>query len=192
MNLNISKNESHSIGYQIFRALMFWLFVVYLGGMLYLLFLERAFSESSIFCKNTDMSYLNTIRAHLALTPLETIKKYSKLVLESNVIDLLTGSSASHFAFCNLVGNIIFFMPLGIFIPYFFKRYRSIFRFAPLMFCITFSIELVQLLTLTGRFDVDDIILNLAGGCMGCTLFMITEGIALLLSRNEMTAEPQV
>ncbi|HAJ97900.1 MAG TPA: hypothetical protein DCO72_09215 [Ruminococcus sp.] len=193
MNLNISKNENHSVGYQIFKAMMLLLFLVYIAGMLCLLFLERAFSDASVFCyKNPDMSYLNVVRAHLLLTPLKTIKEYSKVVLQSSVYDLLTEFSESNFAFCNLLGNIVLFMPLGIFIPYFFKRYRCFFRFAPLMLFITFSIESVQLLTLTGKFDIDDIILNLTGGCMGCILFSIMQGIVLLYSKSGMMEEPQI
>lgn len=66
-----------------------------------------------------------------------------------------------------LVGNIVGFIPLGFFLPALFARQR---RFLPFLITVLASItilELTQALTMNGTFDIDDIILNTAGACLG-------------------------
>ena len=61
----------------------------------------------------------------------------------------------------NLVGNLVFFMPMGIFLPVVTRRHWYI--ACPLMLVFLFLIEGLQLITGRGSFDIDDIILNFAG-----------------------------
>lgn len=67
----------------------------------------------------------------------------------------------------NLLGNFALFMPFGYFIPRLFEKYRVFIKFILFAFVILLSIEAIQVLTLRGSFDVDDIILNLAGAVIG-------------------------
>ena len=64
--------------------------------------------------------------------------------------------------FINILGNIVVFMPIQYFILKIgnFKKFSSVFI---LSFFFVFFIELLQLVTQTGIFDVDDMILNLFG-----------------------------
>ena len=191
---NIRKTENFTQKQHMFHATMLSLALVYVVNMLCLLFLERAFNESSIlYHRDVSASYLSAVQSHISLTPLGTIKGFAKEILRSGADfrELLTGFSKSGIAFYNLFGNVVFFIPIGIFIPYFFPRYENFFRFAPLMLAITFSVESIQLLTLTGRFDIDDIILNLIGGCMGCILFLIIQGIIFLFSKINMKKQSE-
>lgn len=66
-------------------------------------------------------------------------------------------------AFLNIIGNILAFMPFAFFLPYFAKRNMKFVRFLELMVLISLSVELIQMITLSGSFDVDDIILNVLG-----------------------------
>lgn len=66
-----------------------------------------------------------------------------------------------------LFGNVLGFSPLGFFLPALFARQR---RFP--VFFITFLasiavLELIQVISMRGSFDIDDIILNTAGACLG-------------------------
>ena len=61
----------------------------------------------------------------------------------------------------NLVGNLVFFMPMGIFLPVITRRRWYI--ACPVMLVFLFLIESLQLVTGRGSFDIDDIILNFAG-----------------------------
>lgn len=76
----------------------------------------------------------------------------------------------------NILGNVLLFFPLGIFI----KRYIKIkdIRYVILIsFIISLSIEITQ--SVIGRvFDVDDILLNVIGSLLGFMLFEIIEKIS--------------
>ena len=69
----------------------------------------------------------------------------------------------------NIVGNIVMFMPWGFGLVLLWRKNRSVRRVLLLCFLITALIESGQLFI--GRsVDVDDLILNFAGGCAGAAL----------------------
>ena len=73
----------------------------------------------------------------------------------------------------NILGNILLFMPFGLFISAYLDN-RKIFPSLILTLISSVSIEIVQYLI--GRvFDVDDIILNLVGGLIGSIIFVILD-----------------
>ncbi len=73
----------------------------------------------------------------------------------------------------NIFGNILAFIPFGIFRPIIGIRKHSFLRtcFQGLLF--SFFIELTQLRFKVGCFDVDDIFLNTLGCILGYTIFLI-------------------
>ena len=76
----------------------------------------------------------------------------------------------------NLAGNILIFIPIGFFLPM-----ASVYRTFGVMvfecFFISLVIEVTQLLTKVGCFDVDDLFLNTIGGMMGYLFFVISNEI---------------
>lgn len=71
-----------------------------------------------------------------------------------------------------LVGNVVMFAPLGFLLPLLSTRHRRFAMAAAVGLSVSVGIELVQLallLTLSSRrsVDVDDVILNVAGACLG-------------------------
>ena len=131
--------------------------LVYGVLMLWLLFGQRIGSEN-------QLPYLQALEDNLNLHPGETILRY---------IHLLQGDYSGYLkqhAFINLFGNVIMFIPLGILLPGIWKPMR---RFWPFLFSgigIILSIELIQLFTLLGSCDVDDLLLNVVGICIGFLL----------------------
>lgn len=77
----------------------------------------------------------------------------------------------------NLLGNILWFVPLGALLPAVLKKRRG-FWFCLLMgaFC-SLSIELLQYVFVTGISDIDDIIFNTAGTAIGYLLYKVITGI---------------
>ena len=76
----------------------------------------------------------------------------------------------------NIVGNIVMFMPWGFGLVLLWKKNRSVKRVLLLCFLITALIETGQLFI--GRsVDVDDLILNFAGGCAGAALCAVLKRI---------------
>ena len=74
--------------------------------------------------------------------------------------------------FANLLGNILIFVPYGFFISMAAER-RGFFKTLFFSFGLSLCVELVQLATRVGSFDVDDILLNTIGGILGYILFAI-------------------
>lgn len=74
--------------------------------------------------------------------------------------------------FTNLFGNILIFVPLGFFLPMGSKR-RSFFATSFYSFGLSFCVEVFQLITKVGSFDVDDLLLNTIGGILGYILFAV-------------------
>lgn len=75
--------------------------------------------------------------------------------------------------FDNLFGNVLAFMPLGILIPVSFPGIDRWWMILLHSFWLSLCIELFQLVSHFGAFDVDDILLNTLGGLLGFFIFLI-------------------
>ena len=73
--------------------------------------------------------------------------------------------------FANLVGNVLVFIPFGFLLP---KAYPVCGRWWRVLYCavgFVMCIELFQLFSAFGAFDVDDILLNVFGSVIGYSIF---------------------
>lgn len=96
----------------------------------------------------------------LNLTPLHTVFKYIRLLDSANAALVRT-------AVINLYGNVIMFIPLGFLLPNVFPKLRKLWKTLTATAVIIILVELVQLFSLVGSCDVDDLILNVLGSAMG-------------------------
>ncbi len=71
----------------------------------------------------------------------------------------------------NVFGNIIIFIPAGIFIPMVSKRAKNILQTTIIGFGWSLLIELSQLLLFDRCSDIDDLILNTLGAAIGACVF---------------------
>ena len=71
----------------------------------------------------------------------------------------------------NLVGNVLAFVPFGAFLPIFVERSRSFWRTTLWGFDFSLCVELLQLITKVGCFDVDDLLLNTIGAACGYAVY---------------------
>ena len=81
--------------------------------------------------------------------------------------------------FANLVGNILVFIPFGFLLP---KAYPSCGRWWRVGYCevgFVMCIELFQLFSAFGAFDVDDILLNVSGSIMGYGIFAMIRKVKI-------------
>ena len=129
------------------------LFVVYGCLMLWLLFGQRVGQPV-----NPD---------NVNLIPLATLKLYLRIVRSTKDAQLL------RHAFINLAGNVVMFVPLGWFLPVIWKKYRNFFPCVLCLLLVILLVEGIQYLTGLGSCDVDDVILNVVGGILGCWLCRI-------------------
>lgn len=76
-------------------------------------------------------------------------------------------SLRTEYKYKNIGGNIVGFFPLGIILPLLFSACRRWSNTVLTVFSISLFFETMQLLGGIGVFDVDDLILNTAGGLLG-------------------------
>ena len=68
--------------------------------------------------------------------------------------------------FLQFPANAIIFAPLGVVLPYVFKK-KNIWRDVAICFGVSLSIEIVQLFTIIGNFATADLIMNTLGYFIG-------------------------
>ena len=140
------------------RTLWWFLFVVYCIVMLWLLF-DR---PSDI---TAERPYRELLQLNCNLIPGFTIRNYLYVIIHRSNDDVLLH------CIINLLGNVLLFIPAGLLIPKLWQKQRNFFRFFFTCAGAIFLVETVQLFTLLGSFDVDDIILNLFGMLLGFILY---------------------
>jgi glycopeptide antibiotics resistance protein len=97
-----------------------------------------------------------------------TLFRSINLIPFHSIMEYISGSSDTlrSFAFGNVVGNIVIFIPLGIYLPLF-KKDKSVLVNLLLIFIVSLFVEIIQGLLGIGVSDIDDIILNCLGGWIG-------------------------
>lgn len=84
----------------------------------------------------------------------------------------------------NFFGNILSFVPFGVLLPLAYERTGTAARVAGIGFVSILAAELFQLFTVLGSFDVDDIILNMAGVMAGYFVMKAIKGRRIIYKRN--------
>lgn len=151
-----ARSRGHSLSFG--RELLLLTFVLYLSGLAAVTLIPSRSSRAPVeategFKLRPDLSSLTCPAA----TP-------------------STGAAAGRFCMRNAAGNLVLFIPLGLLIPLVWRRLR--FRDGVLI-AIAFSvgIELLQYLSrMVGSkrlADVNDVILNVLGACLGLALVAV-------------------
>ena len=79
--------------------------------------------------------------------------------------------------FTNIFGNVLGFMPYGFVLPVINRRMRNGFFIILSGFSISLTVEVIQLITRVGCFDVDDMILNTLGAALGYGIYAVCDKI---------------
>lgn len=128
------------------------LFIFYISILVYFLFFADMYGRTS---GSTNYRY--------NLTPFKEIRRF-----------IIYSEKLGAYAVCaNLIGNVVAFIPFGIFLPILTKNKLKFFSVAMFTFDLTLLIELAQLVSKVGSFDVDDMILNTLGGILGYLMFFV-------------------
>ena len=69
------------------------------------------------------------------------------------------------------------FMPYGFVLPIITRRMRNGFFIVLSGFAISLTVEVIQLITRVGCFDVDDMILNTLGAALGYGIYAVCDRI---------------
>ena len=142
---------------------LYGVFMCYIIFLIKLLFLSRV----SLFDLFNGQ---RTLDRSINIIPFYSIKEY----MFSN------SATIKKFAFSNVVGNIVIFIPLGTYLSLF-KRNKRILTNLLFIFISSLFIEVIQGLLGIGASDIDDIILNSLGGLVG----ILGYKFLLLILRDE-------
>ena len=77
----------------------------------------------------------------------------------------------------NLLGNVVGFMPFGMILPLICRNARGFFFITFSGFTLSLCVEVTQLMTKLGSFDVDDLIMNTLGTAAGYLIFAVCHSI---------------
>lgn len=87
--------------------------------------------------------------------------------------------------YLNVMGNVCVFIPWGIFLPKLFTKCKNPLLTILFSFELSFCVELIQLVTKVGSFDVDDLLLNTIGGLCGFLIYTIYRWIKRLVCKQK-------
>ncbi len=134
---------------------LYGVFICYILMLVKILFLSRA-SLFELFDSE------RTLFRSVNLIPFNSISEY------------ISGGTANlkAFAFSNVIGNIIIFIPLGVYILLF-KSDKRMYPTLFFIFIVSLFVEMIQWLFGIGVSDIDDIILNCFGGWLGVILYKL-------------------
>ena len=135
-------------------------FMAYCALMLWLLFDRPGYTEG--------IPYWEQVAQQLNLIPFRTLRLFAGL-LDSTRPEYVRA------AVINLGGNILMFIPLGFLLPRVFPRCTPLSRVLLATAVIITAVELLQLFTLVGTCDIDDLILNVLGSGLGFGLRKLTK-----------------
>lgn len=105
----------------------------------------------------TSSEFKNYLNTSCNLIPFKTILHY---------LNQFNSLYSTRQILYNLLGNVIALMPLAFFLRLLFKKQNNFKIFFVTVLLVILGIEFTQLITSSGRFDVDDIILNFAGSLL--------------------------
>lgn len=142
----MASKQKRSAGQILLRAA----FIGYILWMLWLLFGQRLGTQI----------YTQQLAESINLKPFSTISRYIALLGS-------TSNAMVRHAIINLVGNVVMFIPLGFFLPRIYRPLRGFLTTFALCLVLIVAVELVQYVTALGTCDVDDLILNMVGVCIG-------------------------
>ncbi|MHA6252314.1 VanZ family protein [Oceanobacillus sp. CAU 1775] len=136
------------------KAIIFLSFIIYVTVLMYILFFD---SRSLYIAKGVP--FAQYLKFNSNFIPFKTIAIY--------VNALFDGSLNINIPIRNLVGNLLMFLPMGVYLPYYVKRVNKVSVFIIAMLILLLLVESFQMITGLGSFDIDDITLNLSGALIG-------------------------
>lgn len=141
---------------RLIRITAWGLFMIYMAGMIYFLF------GSDMLNRNLPSSaYRYNLR------PFKEIKRCFYCLKHNN----------TRYFILNFCMNIVAFVPFGTVLPIIQEKSRKWYRLLFQSVVVIFCIEILQLISKVGIFDVDDMLLNVSGSMIGYTIFAVFRGI---------------
>lgn len=141
-----------------------WLFLIYNLLVVKLIIFKYPLSRFQDIAGYWGEELIRAGMESANFTPFKTISMYVRYYDRLN-------------SFENLFGNVLIFIPFGFLLPAVYPRFRSGVPVLFLGFLYSLCVELFQLVTGFGQFDVDDILLNFLGVAVGMVVYKVASWI---------------
>ena len=147
-------------------------FLIYAGLMLALLF-DRSVGVAE------GVPYWEQIRRNCNFVPWQTVGNYWDILTRPEYYMEKFGDAGYYryqvvAALANILGNVVLFVPFGVFLPLLWKRMQKAWKAILTGTLSIVVVEACQLLSLRGRCDIDDLLLNVLGIMVGYGLWRAT------------------
>ena len=141
-----------------------WLlvFALYCAAMAFLLFGRE---EAPV-----GIPYAEQIAMRMNLVPFRTLRLFTGLLSDHR-------PHLVQAAVVNLFGNVLMFLPLGFLLPLTFRKLTGLWKILLATASLITAVELLQLFTLVGSCDIDDLILNTLGCMAGYGIYVLIKKI---------------
>ncbi len=151
---------------RIMKATSIFLFLMYMFIVIDYTLISGSFGRdiSNVFWadKNTVKEYFSE---KTNLVPFATVRLFLKAYRDSNL--------QTYVIVENILGNLFVLMPFAVFVPFLFKKIDVPWKFLIFVAALSFTIEGLQIIFLTGSADIDDFILNVSGAMIAYGIFTI-------------------
>lgn len=129
------------------------LFILYVLLLIYFLFFSEEYGRGA----QSELVY------RYNLVPFVEIRRFWKYRKQLGIFALAT----------NIFGNVLGFIPFGFILPVICRRMQNGFLIVLSGLTLSLCVEVIQLISMVGCFDVDDLILNTLGAAIGYLLFAV-------------------
>lgn len=135
------------------------------GILLYFYYLKKSGKRQTPLHITTAFVFCYYLIGILTMTGIGKLKAFSPRITLIPFLDMIRGP-------IDTILNILLFLPLGVFLPLLFQRYKRIREIAVTGFLLSLSIELVQMFG-RGATDVNDLITNTVGATLGYFIYKL-------------------
>ena len=149
-------------------SILFWIYLIIAAKILVF---RYPISEFYHILRLWDKRVITFGLSSANFIPFKTIKMYIRYRSSLN-------------SFANLFGNLFILTPLGILLPFAWRKKHSVFLITAIGFLVSMAVETLQLVLGVGAFDVDDLILNTLGVIVGYILYKIGELLYRAINKN--------
>lgn len=144
---------------KVVRRIACGVFVVYCLILVKLLLLRTPY----LYYENA--SWLSNLGQRINVIPFRSILEYVEMWKKDSINPELV--------FINLLGNLLLFFPMGMFLPTLWKKARSFGQTVSIIGIIVLAVEILQAVLMVGSFDVDDLMMNISGGMLGYLIWRL-------------------
>lgn len=144
---------------KLFKINFYIWFLLYVVMLFNLTLFDKYFGREGVSLYLIDLDYIkNYFEYSFNVVPFSTVNNY--------LLALRNGNLALGDFIYNIFGNLIAFCPFALFLPRIFKKTEKWYYYFLIVSLIILFVEIMQLLMLTGSFDIDDYILNIVGSML--------------------------